>query len=410
MRRLTAGESAMKLQYFRHMALALLAIALFANPAVRACPFCAAGSTTLTQDASQATFIVFGTLSNPQFDPAATFQGTTDLKIETVVKEHEYIKGKDTITLNRYVAVDPKTPTKYLVFCDVFNGKLDAYRGVALKSDSKIAEYLQGALKIKEKDPPTRLAYFFNYLDSPDIDISNDAYGEFANADYKDYRPLAAKLPADKLIKWLQDENTPASRFGLYGSMLGHCGSAEHAKILRSMLDDPNKRFATGMDGMLAGYVMLQPKEGWDYVSRILKDRSKDFLLRYAALRTARFVKDFRPDTVPMDTIVDGVATLLDQEDIADLAIEDLRKWKRWELTDKILGLFDKKSHDIPIIKRAILRFMLAAASENAHAAKFVEAQRKRDAEWVKDVEELLLLEAETKPAPAKPAGKAPDK
>src|SRR5262249_1706461 len=142
------------------------------------------------------TFIVFGTLQNPKFDPADTFRGTTELKIETVVKSHEYLKGKDTITLNRYIPLDPKAPAKYLVFCDVFNGKLDAYRGVALKPDSKIAEYLQGALKVKDQDAPTRLAYFFNYLDSPDLDISNDAYGEFANADYKDYRPLAAKLPA----------------------------------------------------------------------------------------------------------------------------------------------------------------------------------------------------------------------
>src|SRR5262249_20144453 len=226
---------------------------------------------------------------------------------------------------------------------------------------------------------------------------------EFANADYKDFHQVAAKLPADTIVKWLKDENTPASRFGLYGSMLGHCGKAEHAKTLRTLLDDPMKRFASGIDGMLAGYVMLEPKGGWKYVREILNDSSKEFLLRYAALRCARFFWEFRPDGVDKKDLVEGIALLIDQDDIADLAIEDLRKWKRWEMTDKILGLFDKKSHDIPIIRRAILRFALNAPKEQTKAAEFVQAQKKKDAEWVKDVDELLQLELEP-PKPVVPA------
>ena len=342
--------------------------------------------------------ILWGTPTNPQLDPAAEFRGTTDLQIETVVKDHAFLAGRKTITLNRYISVDPKNPVKYLVFCDIFNGKLDAYRGVALKPDSRIAEYLKGSLKIKDKDTPTKLAYFFQYLDSAELDVASDAFAEFANADYKDFRVVADKLPPDTILKWLKDENTPASRFGLYGSMLGHCGKEEHAKTLRALLDDPMKRFASGIDGMLAGYVMLDPKGGWQYVRGVLKDSSKEFLLRYAALRCARFFWDYRADALPKQDLVDAVALLIDQDDIADLAIEDLRKWKRWELTDKILGLFEKKSHDIPIIRRSILRFALNAPKENAKACDFVDAQKKKDAEWVKDVDELLQLELETKP------------
>src|SRR6516165_8251254 len=85
-------------------------------------------------------------LANPQFDPAAQYQGTTDLTIETIVKNHEFLKDKKVITLNHYLPVDKKSTTKYLVFGDVFRGKLDAYRGVPLRADTKIAEYLKGAL------------------------------------------------------------------------------------------------------------------------------------------------------------------------------------------------------------------------------------------------------------------------
>jgi hypothetical protein len=371
------------------------------SAAASACPFCNSTGRTLTQEAGDAKFIVFGTLTNPKFDPAAQFQGTTDLVIEQVVKPDDYLKDKKSIELNRYLPVDKSTTTKYLVFCDIFNGRLDAYRGVALRSDSKIAEYLKGALEVKNKDIVTRLRYFFDYLDSGDIDISNDAYLEFALADYKDYRPLAAKLPADKIVKWLQDENTPLSRYGLYGSMLGHCGKPKDAEILKKLIDDPNRRFGAGIDGMLAGLVMLEPKSGWEYMRGIFSDPKKDFLLRFSGLRAVRFMHDYRLDLVKEDETVAGISMLLEQDDIADMAIEDLRKWQRWELTDKILGLFERKSHDVPIIKRAILRFALSApAAKYPQAAKFVADMRKKDAEWVQDVEELLQLETMPKPVP----------
>src|SRR6266436_2308389 len=102
--------------------LAALAIVAFTGPAL-ACPFCPGSSKTLTQDAGDAMMILWGTPTNPQLDPAAEFRGTTDLQIETVVKDHAFLAGRKTITLNRYISVDAKNPVKYLVFCDIFNGK-----------------------------------------------------------------------------------------------------------------------------------------------------------------------------------------------------------------------------------------------------------------------------------------------
>jgi hypothetical protein len=151
---------------------------------------------------------------------------------------------------------------------------------------------------------------------------------------------------------------------------------------------------------VLTGYTMLKPKEGWKYLNAIFQDPRKDFMLRYAALRTARFFWDSRPDVIDHKTLVAGVSTLLEQSDIADLAIEDLRKWGCVNLCDRVLGLHRKKSHDIPIVRRAILRFALSC-KDQPQAARFVEAMRKKDAEFVKDAEELLKLEAD---AAAKPA------
>jgi len=365
---------------------------------VSACPFCSLQGTTLTGDVNQASMVLFGTMGEAKLDPNGEFgQGTTKFKIETVIKKHEFLGNQTEITLPRYVPQDDKgAKTKYLLFCDVFKGKIDPYRGVPVKADSDIVKYLQGALAIKDKDAATRLRYSFGFLDNADLEVSNDAYKEFGAADYKDYREVAKTLPPDRIGKWLEDPNTPSFRFGTYGFLLGHCGAAKDADLLRKLLDDPKKRLASGVDGVLAGYVLLKPKEGFDYVLNIVKDPKKDFLYRYAALRAIRTFWDLRPDVVSKSELLKGIEPLLDQGDIADLAIEDLRKWKCWEPLERVLALAGKESHDVPIVQRSILRYALSC-KDNAKAKAFVADMRKKDAEKVQDAEELLKLEEGTK-------------
>src|SRR5262245_29000592 len=168
----------------------LLAVGVAVSPAT-ACPFCNAQGQTLTNDAAQASMILFGRLTNARLDPKDVNAGATDLVIEKVVKPHEILAGRKQITLPRYIPQEKENQYKYLVFCDVFKGAVDPYRGEAVKPDSKIADYLQGALAVKDKDPAARLRYFFEYLDDPDLVVANDAYTEFGFADYKDFRPVA---------------------------------------------------------------------------------------------------------------------------------------------------------------------------------------------------------------------------
>src|SRR5438132_3208552 len=265
-----------------------IAVLAWTTPAP-GCPFCSMQGQTLIGDVNQASMVLFGTFTNAKLDAGGDFgQGSTDLVVEAVIKSHEILGDKKILTLPRYVPTD-KNGNKFLVFCDVFKGKIDPYRGVPVPADSDMVKYIQGALDAKDKNVGPRLRYYFDYLDNKDPEISNDAYKECGNADYKDYHDMAKDLPGDKIAKWLDDPNTAAFRYGLYASMLGHCGTEKHAELLRKMLDDPQKRVSTGVDGILAGYTMLKPREGWAYVQSILKDPSKEFMLRYAALRAVRF-------------------------------------------------------------------------------------------------------------------------
>ena len=366
------------------------ALLLLAAP-VAACPFCGQQGKTLTGEVAEASLVIFGALEN-----ASIQNNTTDVRIETVLKDHEVRGAKKVITLPRYLPTNDKE-TRYLIFCGVFKGNVDPYRGVSVKPNSGIVKYIQGAMALKDKPAPEKLRFAFDYLDDADQEVAMDAYKEFANADYKEYRPMAKNLPADKLAKWLQDPDTAQFRLGLYASLLGHCGTAKHAELLKSLLTRKDKAPTSGLDGLMAGWTMLNPKEGWAYTRSVLGDSKEEFMKRYAALRAARFLWSERPDLVDKKEIVSAVSLLLLQGDIADLAIEDLRKWNRWEVAPEVVKLYGAKSHDVPIIRRAILRFALSCQDDVPAAKALVNQLRKDDAELVKDAEELLRLEASIK-------------
>lgn len=395
-----------------------LLVLLAAIPAA-ACPFCSAQGQTLLGEVNQADFIVLGKLANPKRDPDDFTRGTTDLVIDSVVKPNPYLAGKSTLVLPRFVPVDPKGSTdKFLVFCALYHkpadlavagvassalfadptrSQLDPYRGEPIKADSKLAEYLKGGLEVRGKDIQTRLRFFFDYLDSPELLIAGDAMMEFGNADYKDVRPLASTLPAEKLLGWLKDPNTPASRFGLYGLLIGHCGKADDAKALRELIVS-NKTYSSGLDGLLAGYVLLDPKAGWEYVAGLAADPKLDFPVRYAALKAMRFFWEYRPDVVTKDKVVAAMRDLVAQSDIADLPIEDLRKWGAWDQSSYVLSFAEKPAHKaIPIVRRSILRFAIQAPDSDKAAKEFVEAARKADPERVQFVEQMLKDEAPMK-------------
>jgi hypothetical protein len=385
----------------RFMVLFAAAAVLAVTPLALACPFCAQQKgPTLLGDYKQAAIVLVGKFANARLDANSGLEnGTTDFVIEETLKDNPILKGKMTITLPRYI---PPTKSKYVLFCDVFKGKIDPYRLAEVQPGSDLVRYLKGALKIKDRPIGERLRYCFDYVQSKDLEVSLDAYREFARASYDDYRGMAKALPANTIAGWLQDSNTPSYRYGLYASLLGHCGKDEHAKLLREMLDKSGRQ-SSGVDGILAGYLMLLHKEGHTkdgltYVRGLLTDRKQPFLMRYSALRTLRFFWDTRPDVFSKKDLADSVALLLDQPDMADFAIEDLAKWEQWNRTDQILGLFNKTAFNAPVVKRAILRYALRCPEPRAK--EFVRQQRARDAEWVNDTEELLRLET---PAPAAP-------
>lgn len=371
--------------------LSLAVVALTALP----CP-APASPRTLREELAEAPIVLVGRLTNATPpNPADTGPGTTDFVVRQALKLPPGFPPQKTLTLHHYLPAATQGKSGLLLFVDVFKGKLDPYKGITFKANSDLPKYLAGILKIKDEKPGKRLRFYFDYLQNADTEIANDAQKEFDKAGYKELARMAGRLPGDKVAAWLKDPKTPAYRIGLYASMLGHCSKDKeaHARLLRSLIDDPRRHHRASWDGVLAGYILLKPKEGLACARDILGNPKKELLLRYTALRAVRFFIDSRPDVLPRQDVLQAVALLLPQADIADLPIEDFRRWKCWELTPHVLALTSSKKHDIPLMQRAILRFALSCPRPEAKA--FVADRRKSDPQAVLEAEEHLKLERE---------------
>jgi len=384
---------------FPTLALALFGLLALSLPA-NTCPFCTQElGNTMIKDFEKSSLVIYGTFTNARLkDAGFAGEGETEFEIEKVLKPHPFVKGLKKVTIPTYQN-HPKV--KFVLFCDVYKGRIDPYRADAIAEGSELVEYFTGAVKVKDRPLAERLLYCFPYLNSKEFEVSLDSYREFGAADYKDYRDMARKLDPKVLIGWLDDPKTPQYRFGLYASLLGHCGKApEHGDFLRRLIENAERHKGSGLDGMMVGYVMIEPKRGWSYLEQdVILNPKTDFQTRYAALRAMRFLWSQRPDLVEKKALGHGMLEAADYPDVADFAIEDLRKWHCWEMTDSVLKLAGRKTHDVGVIQRAVLRFALQSPAKEA--AAYVAQQRKRDPEQVRDTEEILKLEPDATPAPA---------
>jgi hypothetical protein len=334
--------------------------------------------------------VIRATPPNPR---APGLAGVTDVVLEKVIKPNPALNQK-VLTVGRYIRTDtPKQ--RFLLFADVCKGKVEPYRGIPLPAGSALAKYVEGILKVKDEKPATRLRFYFQYLGHRDPEIALDALKEFRRVDYSVLREVAEKLPDHRLAAWLADPKVLRLAKPLLSLLLGHCSKdrVRHARLLRTVLANYVGDFRGDFpsDPILCGLVMLQPKEGWQDVRTILEDPAQEFWRCYHALRVVRFLMEKRPDLMAQKKLLAALQKTLDQTDIVDLVIEDLRRWKRWEFTSRILYQGSLPTHDLRIIQRAVLRFALASPGPEARV--YVEHQRRLNPEHVKEVEELLKLE-----------------
>src|SRR4051812_47179872 len=113
---------------------AAVAVLLAALPGgALSCPFCAEErGPTLVGDFDQAVLVVYGQFTKARAT-GGIGEGESDFAIEQTLKPNEITQGKKVITLPKFIE---RPQSRFLLFCDVYKGKIDPYRGVEVQPDS----------------------------------------------------------------------------------------------------------------------------------------------------------------------------------------------------------------------------------------------------------------------------------
>ena len=335
-------------------------VALTVGNWAAACPFCSAPSLTLSEQVTQANAVVLVKWVGGQAAKISD-SGSTEFEVLEVVKQPEKAKlvpgGK--IQLVRYRAAKPND--EFMLFGTELDDGIEW--GSPLEVSKTAYEYMKNSPK-PSTPASDRLKYFIQYLETGDKMVSDDAFGEFANAAYADVAKLGPNLPREQLRKWLSSDAATGGRMGLYGMMLGLCGNADDVTFLEKMILQPTDDFRLGIDGIMGGYLLLTGDRGLKTLEEEkLKNKKAPFSETYAAMQAVRFMWQYGDNRISPDRLKESMRILLDRPELADLVIADLSRMKDWFVQDKLFAMYDDEAN-IPSVKRAIVRYMLTSIKD----------------------------------------------
>ncbi|MBT6154306.1 MAG: hypothetical protein HOL01_03455 [Planctomycetaceae bacterium] len=374
------------------VALVILTVATAAN----ACPFCPAPQVTLSERVSQSDVVALGQWKSAQRKSKQAAASTTFEIVHLATNPGDLLKAAQRISLVRYQAAKPG---------DLF--LLLGTRKTVIEWDDPLRVTETGYQYVLKAPPlesraSDRLAYFLKFLEYPDEMISADAFNELASAEYKHIVPLAENFPRDKLRKWLANPDFTNPRLGMFSLLLGLCGSDEDAQLLARHIATPTKEFRLGIDGMIAGYLLLTGEKGLDFIDdKKLKDTSGPTTELFSAMQALRFVWTYGDGRIKKERLKQSMRILVDRADLADIAITDLTRWKDWSIQNRLIKLYDHKDYQSDHVKRAIVSYTIVASRDlpkNAgtipkhvvSARKHLETLRNKDPRIVRRVERVL--------------------
>ncbi|RMG37894.1 MAG: hypothetical protein D6725_08225 [Planctomycetota bacterium] len=388
---------------------------MVATGVASACPFCSAPSLTLGEQVDQAdvAVVVAWDSGKPGQDDSP---GTTTYRVQRVIKGPQTLSDT-TITLPRYRAA--KRGDLFLLMGSAAEG---IQWGSPLEVSRTTIQYITQAPP-RTAPRTERLAYYLRFLEHPEKAIADDAYAEFANAPYEDIAAIRDRIPREKVRKWLQSPDTPVTRTGLYGLLLGLSGNEQDADWMRRRILEPTQDYRLGIEGIMSGYLLLTGERGLELLDRTKlvattligpdgrpvldkdgKPQPLPFSETYAAMQALRFMWTYGNGKIAPQRLQRSMRLLLDRPELTDLVIADLARWKDWSVRERLLKIYGREPYDVPAIKRAIVRYFLVCAKDNPDKrnpppAHVVDAQRAlkelraRDPATVRQAERFFFVD-----------------
>lgn len=256
-----------------------------------------------------------------------------------------------------------------------------------------------------------QLAYFLQFLEHAEETIAVDAYSEFARYSYDDVAAIADLLPRDKLRLWVAEaapETGRIARRAFYGMLLGLCGDAADAELLREIILTPSNDLRLGIDGLMAGYLRLTGEPGLEVLQRHVQAPDAEPSEVFAFQQAVRFEWDFGQGQVTREQLRSALRPLVENPMFAELVLADLTRWEDLGIVDRPIALFGEAGFDHFDVQRAIADYYLTVSrldsagrseAERAgieRAQRHLAALRHRDAELVEFASRRLAKEAST--------------
>jgi hypothetical protein len=237
---------------------------------------------------------------------------------------------------------------------------------LAISSDAVL--YIR-AMPATSEPQRKRLEYFVPFLEHSDPLIAIDAWAEFGNSSYNDVISIREQLSRDKLRAWIADPAMSPERLGLYGMMLGLCGTPDDARFLfEQMQTTPEagdsefagqqKTFRYGSEGLMGGYLLLTGEQGLQLLEQhIVVPADVSDTACHALVQSLQFMWSYESDIISPNRICHTMRLLLNKDSMREIAITNLSRWEDWSTLSVLVQMFDGSCSDDRSTQRAIIQF-----------------------------------------------------
>lgn len=346
---------------YRNLLIAVTWLALNVESlSARSCPYCPPTDATLSEKLAESDVACVVKFTGS--DPTAKFE-----VVKPLPNKDRFKKGEQILT---DFDVTAAAGDQFLLLGQLVEQNMQWKLPIPLDELWSVYTYLIKAPPI-ESPRRDRLVYFLKFLDNENTAIANDAFSEFAQADFSDVAAVTASFSRRDVRRWLEDPNPQVDvRRAFYGMVLGLCGNDDDAEFLEKKIFapiDPEKN-RLGIEGMMGGFLLLRGQAGLEEliekkIDSVPEDLPNDDprLVDLNALRmTLSFLWDYRRSQFTEDSLRAAMRRFLRRSEFADLAVVDLSRWKDWASLDQLIAGYGKEPWDTTSAKEKVVAFALS--------------------------------------------------
>jgi hypothetical protein len=309
-------------------------------------------------------FVIYGKALRSTEVPGST-EMETKVRIQEVILNHSYLKGKSEITLKWSSCgtrrdIQTETPLVYAVFAD--KEERGHFLFCTRADQDSCLKYMQKRVDMASAPIDQQLIWQFEYIGHSADELAADAMFEYRHmADLKRFAQIRHAFDAVKLRKWLEHAATADTvfqlrRIELYATLLGFCGTKEDGIWLQRLCADPKLEMA--LPGLLTGCCLLAPEEGLKQLDAQINPPQRHFGRSHTALTVAEDLLQNAP-LVPRKPILEAMKKALKDPDLAMRVLTIARRVKEWTFLEEAKALYDKPGDKDSHLICAMIRFAI---------------------------------------------------